>query len=461
MKKDCSVLEETKFIHESFFEMEEEFRLFDLKSKEGLPFWDSIRSQVFLELEYSIQHVLTNTIKMESKKQNSRIWVVFKYLIYFIRFIFLKCDTLFFAISRFKDEKGVNYDPYVRQTIQKLSPYTVVYETNVLDSTYDYRNMVFDILPICHKLKLQNFFLLKKNNTKNNICLISEAVLKKFGVTLDNKKYINMYNNFLFDFYYFKFLIKLKKIKKVFVVQNGMTKGLFFAARSLNIPSFEFQHGDIVNSTVVYNYGNTSEKIKRAIVYPKFLLIFSDLWVQNKNIPSQCKEIGCDFLHIGKVGLSYNKAITVITTFYHNENLKEITTQLAVENPRTKIYFKLHPEQFLEYEENRAYFSHLPNIEVIAYQKNVRDLIQLSDEFIAIYSTAIFEALQAGKIVFIYKRQNYTSFLDHLGISNSYLFDNFNELNNLQKEAYNLYSDQELPQFFKKFDGNKFDEAIA
>jgi len=438
-----------KEIHERFFEMEQKYKLFDLRTHDGLPVWDIARYIIYYYLVFNNTDPNIGKTRLSNKIQIilSKVYAGARSLVSFPKIFFGKQENFQFGASRTKNGLGKFYDQYFDSVKITVPGKFILYESVIYKNSYSNDNRIFDILPL---IKVFQRFLFSRKRL-NNYDLAFKAISETFGrQVIDNKEINQMLNDFRIEYRFYKWLFKLKKIKRIFVTQNGIQKALFKAAKDCDIVSFEFQHGDIVDATVLYNYETEKVNIKDNLIYPDFLLTFSDLWTQGKYIPSKCIEIGTNFFDHKTFDVRNSKnTLVVITSFEQNLELQKITFNLAKANPDIIIYYKLHPAQFHLASQQREYFKDLKNIQVVSNEKNMRDMLMLSNEFLAIYSTAIYEVIQSGKTIFILKELNYSAFKPYFNLPNVHLVSDENDIVAVRKEPSfsNFYS--KPPQFFK------------
>ena len=438
--------------------MEEKFNLFELKTKDGFPVWDIIRNYVWERIiftDYNHKSIKRNFFK----KINMGVIFIFNSL----KMLIYKGDFLFFSCSRFVNERGEYYDPYFNEIKRFIDNNYILYETVLGKNKYSDSKRIFSILGY---FKILYRMLSFKRNIEIPISskdkeIILYAIEITFGEAIFNETDIdNTLFNFRMEYIFYSKILRFKKIKKLLVHQNGYQKGLYQAAKDSKIPVFEFQHGEIVDSTMVWNYGPSKFLKSNNVIAPDVFFTYSDFWSNSANIPSTCIELGSSFFNTQIIKASGSNTITVISSKEQENCLNELTLKLENEDRIDTIYYKLHPGQFKDVERHKSYFKDYPKIKVISTEMNIMDMIYLSDEFIAIYSTAIFEVLQAGKIVYIYKRLNYKFFSKYFNLPGVHLFNKSDELFNIREKAIKSLSRQKVTSFFKPFNPNAFIEAI-
>jgi hypothetical protein len=450
--------------YELFFLMEKKHKLFDIRTIDNLPVWDIIRYMVsyylaFKDCNISVNNASRNKLALLLEKSFCTLRSVFTFFLYLRK----KTPNFQFGVSKIKNEVGEYYDPYFNSIKDITSGEFTLYESITNKNTYSKDIRCFDVLPLIKKIiGLIPGFISRKNN-HGFYSSISVAIDDFFEVELISEAEVNrMLNDFRIEYKFYTFLLRFKKVKRVFVTQNGVQKALFKAAQDLKIPTYEFQHGDIVSSTLLYNYGDQMNNIRADIIYPETLFTFSNVWEFNKHIPSKCVEIGVKHLKFEhSKNTNGSKTITIITSNEYNKVLQKLAIEIAETFKDVKIFYKLHPAQFDSLQDNQIFFSQHRNIEVVSLNKNISDLLSVSDEFVVIYSTVIYEVLQAGKKVYIFKSLNYKAFKDFFNLPNVYLFDSVKDLIKIKENVSLEISNDSIPIFFKPFNASVFQQEIA
>lgn len=448
-------------VHEKFIEMEMKCNLFSLKTLNNLPVWDLLRDHVWHILIYKNPQ----TLPFDNKKtiSSNNIGIAWSCLINFIKFIPVKGKIFIYSASRFKNEKGLFHDPYFKSIQNQIPENYILYETLKGREKYSPDKRIFNfiylpklLIKLWLRVTKKDQLIPSEDNQYIRNCIENVFDSEILDETRINKLILDFYLEYLF--YYFIF--KWKKIKKIFMLQNGYQKGLIYAANILNIPIYEFQHGEIVKYQVGYNYGDKSFLNHSNIIHPDVLLMYSDIWSFNKTIQMKCVEIGNDFFCPKVSESEKTDCISIISTQEHDYELFNLAIAISELDRSVKIYYKLHPAQYENWADYRSLFSKHPNVQIVTTEYNMSDLLEICDHFIGIFSTALFEALQAKKIVYIYKRQNYFYFDEYFDLSSLYLFDDATEFLTLKKHSK---SNQEnlLPVFFKPYSPESFQHALS
>ena len=440
-----------------FFRMEENESLFELRTTKDFPIWDIVRNQIWYKLIYNSPFV---------EKQldiKTKVISLFKAFLLFPKIFFQRKNFFFFGASRFITKNKEFYDPFFEEVKKNLDNNFILYETITGKDIYAEKNHIYPILPYLKKpirLIFQLFNPIKKD--VDTIFKIKYSINSAFRNEITTVKEINeIYVDFLIDYYYFKFLFfLLPSIKCVLLHQNGFQKGFILAAQHNSVKVLEFQHADIIEANIVWHYGYNQFKSKNDIIFPNLFLTFSDVWSNNYNIPCCCIEIGSKHYNIDKKWIPNSNNIGIISTKEHEDILNIFVIEAAKSYPDIDFLYKLHPSQFSRYEKFTFYFKETSNVKVVPIESTIKDLLCLTNEFIVIYSSVIFELLQADKIVYIYQKLNYWFFKRYFTLPNVYLFSDIKDFN-LQKNNASTSHIYDFPiKFFKPFNETAFKAAI-
>lgn len=426
-----------------FFEMEKKYDLFSLRTDGDIPLWDIFRSEVWNFVIYK------DDLKSKSAAPVGRIQnlitMIKRYLSLFK--VFSKKKYFFFGVSRFVDSKKMYYDPYLESIKPIIGDNYTLYETVLNKSAYRDTG-IFNISSSLQKI-LQPFY--RKNALRElqseHIEFVKNAIKETYGYEVVTSAVLeNIFYKFKVHYLLYRQLFSIGKFKAVFLNQNGFQKGLIYAAKKIGIPVLEFQHADVIEFNVVWHYG-TQPKTFQDIIFSDYFLTYSDFWSLQNNIPAECVEIGTAIHNINDHQVDAT-SVAIISTKEHEEELNSLVIKLAVNYPEVNYKYKLHPAQYDAIHEYIDLFSDYSNVEVVSVDKSISDLITEIQSFIVIYSSVIFELLQAKKDVYIYKRQNFWFFRKFFTVTDVYQFDSPEEFYN-KYTAYSKSDHSRLLNFYK------------
>jgi hypothetical protein len=168
------------------------------------------------------------------------------------------------------------------------------------------------------------------------------------------------------------------------------------AAKELNIPVVELQHGIITNSHLAYNYPPLKRKSN---VVPDYILTFGDYWRKKISLPIESKNIrsiGFKFFNMQyKKYSNYKrkKIITFISQASIGNKLSKIASDLEKKiNNEFKIIYKLHPGETRNWKKKYPWL--IKNkIKVIHNEIPLYKILAESNILIGVCSTVIYEAI--------------------------------------------------------------------
>jgi len=241
----------------------------------------------------------------------------------------------------------------------------------------------------------------------------------------------------------YKFFFKIKKPKKVIVVNSIGYESMIEAAKSLSIVTYELQHGSPARGKLNYDYSSGLKKSS----FPDFFLSFGKIFTNDIKLPISQK-------NIIEVGFPYlNKKLSNTLNLLKKENIFLIISQ---PNPISKILidfslnlrkklskdvrilYKPHPSEI--FNEDTSYFKKLEEnkIEVIKdYEVDLYKLLNKTKWIIGVSSTVLYEALAFNCKVFVFKAPGYERLTKLLNFDLIHLYKstkNINELSNYNKK---------------------------
>jgi hypothetical protein len=247
--------------------------------------------------------------------------------------------------------------------------------------------------------------------------------------------------------------------KAVLMVQNGMEKALFHAARERGVPVAEVQHGLIGHGHPAYSYQRGIE-VGDAIDLPDLFLTFSEFWQSNGHYPVARQEVvGTDHFAAGFTSVTqpFGAIMVIAANIYHQE-LFALTREVAARLPNRKFIYKLHPNQKQDEAAIRAAFSDLANVEVGDPLVPASRLMAEVSHLVAIQSTVVYEALQNGRRINILPRHDYQIHADIFGLASVSVPETTDAL----VAALELPSDGgEGVTFFEKFSPQRAREVLV
>ncbi|MBO5100709.1 MAG: hypothetical protein J6B63_05330 [Treponema sp.] len=396
-----------------FYDKIKKFFDFELSLNENeLQYWDIFRHDLFLICVYNSS--------FETKKEHEKKKSILNFLknsvsciFEFIKFPFIilknKRKRILFQCSRYKiNDKFVD--------VNTLDFYELYKNDFFCIETYFYTNYVFS----CYKKIVKKIKKYKKN-------LFSDFFVTKinnyFGISLD----LSFYNNRIIDYYiemsYYMYYFNLLKPKSIFFIQNGIHKGMIKAAKLLHIPISEIQHGEIGMSHPAYFYpkGFSSKNIIAA----DYLFVWSEYWKQRINFPGvTIFSSGNSYYSYTNENMEHEKcySFVIISNSEHTPIFDKFLEKLFKIGYNGSICYKLHSNQKNEFKTIKTKWQNFKNLEVVLFEKNVLELLSMTDNVLVIHSTVVFQALNNNKKVLLYSaNEEYLSHKDVFDDPNLYI----------------------------------------
>lgn len=384
----------------------------------GVKFWPLIRFQVFAKIrESALNEKPANTGVGDLKFIDSISMLKSAIKNYFyndFRKIKPK-DFLFYGHPRRKFlNDGYWWDIYIDPLIEEF--HTLDY--NFVERSFNGKHfkpsktkniLHFDLFEyyarFISKRKKYNF----SNSDIQVIDLIESKLSSHFDVSVNIRTLLSR-QLLLRDIYLPYFLDKLKKSnpKVLFVTVSYSSQIIIEAAKVLNIPVVELQHGLISSMHIGYSY---PKKISSKF-YPDYLFVFGEFWKKHTQLPIDDNNVlvsGYPFFtnnldRINKFKSEkevIEKQILFISQGTVGTELSKLAVDLKIAQPHLQVVYKLHGGEYNSWKNS---YPNLLNSNVKVIDSDDIDFYSLmcqSSAIVSVYSTAIYEALGIGKKVYL------------------------------------------------------------
>ena len=248
--------------------------------------------------------------------------------------------------------------------------------------------ILLDIVKILSKIYSKVFFRVVTINDAFNSFLFEFQKIDYSKYKIQYKRY---HLELKFQYYFYYLLLKFKRAKKVILVVSYYNMPLVFAAKNLGIEVIEMQHGVVSQYHLGYHY-----PYYKTDFFPDKFYIFSDFWRDSAQYPKcDIKTVGNSFLYTKKEKKEKEKnTILIVSQTTIAYKLKTLLLSNLKELDDFKIYFKLHPNEFNNYEKNYKELLSYKNIRIITNQYTIHKLQNFCEYQIGIYSTAVYEGIE-------------------------------------------------------------------
>jgi hypothetical protein len=322
-----------------------------------------------------------------------------------ILFLFRKPrPNLFYLHSRDRMPDGRFYDRNAHDFLQRMAGESHILETwEAPNLRYVYPVSLFNCAFLLRRVYRQFY-------RRRDYSPLVEKINSQLGLHWDNEEINRQIAFFKGERLFYRWLFRWKKTRRVYVTFD-VPKALYCAARESGVETVEFQHGIIDGGHIAYNYPNQIQPGDK-VYCPDLLLTFSPFWCRDTHYPvKRIIPVGntvlADVEAAGKPFDPESRVIGFISGDVFGSNLADLAMEYVRLNPRDRIFFKLHPNQFTRKKEYYRLFRDHPTIRVITNEQPTEQVILGCDAIVLIQSTIAYQSLQAGIPVFIYKRMTY------------------------------------------------------
>lgn len=373
-------------------------KLFELTDNNGVYIWDIVRFQ----LEYSLvwSYAPANSYR---KYTTQNIIEIIRNI---CRSLSLLCSrkayrTLSIKASRNK-LNGLHFDQNQHDAVQGLNSKEIVtLETYSLANTSYVNNYPYQVIKLYNIIKKSEYIPYDFNPILSMIKEVFPTIL------LTNNDLNATLKIFYAERNFYRYFLKCHSIKEVFFTQNGIMKGLLAAAKEFSIPTYEFQHGIVNEKHFAYSYPSNIN-VEYYSYQPTKLLRLSDYWFSDFYAPFDCATIGNNYFSADITPQpKEDRALLVISTNAFGEKLSDDILKVVPSIQEWTIYYKLHPNEFDNIKYYNDKFINYDNIMVISNEYDVNLLLNRCSTMLTFQSTAIYEALQGGRIVIIIDQGEY------------------------------------------------------
>ncbi len=400
------------FTHE-FFELDDEIikKKFIIKEKDFM-IWPLIRWRV-------LSYIITkrNNLTIAQADYTKLSLKNFRYVYYSLKYAphrLNKRYNIFYYVSARGRLNNRNFN-IGADYYSSLVPKTLVIDTShrghyyIPDNTDNFATKEYDELKSFFLYQIKRLFSKKKNYVIERFIeflKLKVNIEEDFAEKIREKLCFYYYG---YDFYrsYLKIVFKKLNPKVIFVrtaSYGGFKSTLLKTAKENGIIIGEFQHGNISENHMAYNYGDSifeSEHYKKYL--PDYILTWGDYW--NDKIKTPSKKITIGNPHFYESIKKYKdikeqkNSILIISQGTITDRFVKIAKYLSENLQKYRILFKLHPGE-VPFERRYKELYKCANIE-IAKSGDIYEYIALCENVIACYSTSIYESLGFNKKLFI------------------------------------------------------------
>lgn len=388
---------------EQFFDFELKNGLFDIVDSRGLRPWEAVRYYVYSRIYSNREISQTKTNKGQGLLK--KIIISFRNKVHFINYVLKhKNSPYMFLLSSRDKNGGLYYDKIGGNLFERIDKSkTFAFESCMHNEDYKYEGMTCE----------NSFMSLLENfvTVTYDFSYLQNLINTNYpGVPIRKNEMEKWYRRFLSQYLYFKIIFRFCSTERMFMVQNGILKGVFAAANEMGVEVIEFQHGQISLNHPAYSYPSDNKVDSTKIYHPSTLLVFGDFWTKNRYYPGvENVVVGNDFYY--KIdrdqSIQVPKRFLVISDKYEGKRLVNYVKSILDLEASFSFYFKLHPNQYKEFDVYKNEFRTYENVEVVSDSMTISELLSKSEGILVVQSTVELEALRDGKKVFVVEEGAY------------------------------------------------------
>lgn len=390
-----------------FLECEDKLGLLDKKGSDNY-LWEWAAHRI--DIYYSI--ALEKKILGEPHIETSwilRLKRIFSTLFYLLKsplFSLKKHEIVVIPHRRKSIKDGIAVDlnsKYVREDLEKTS------DVAIWDLPYDnqhkfYGSNVYYLDVITFIAKIWSF--LGPFVISNKVRATCEKVEKYLDLKIDlTRKVSKLSFQFRMKKILFKLMLKVRCVKKLYMVTAYGQTSFIKAAKELGIETVELQHGVINEFHLGYHFPDASV----VEYFPDQLWVWHAMWKKNAIFPIEDDKVVINTNnHLEDLKPSCSTAtepnsILVISQGTIGNELADFIHSKYEAIKDYKIYYKLHPGEFENWNSYTSLRKLVADDKVVLVkgEQSVYELFSKVSKVVGVYSTALYEASYFGKRVFI------------------------------------------------------------
>ncbi len=384
--------------------------------------WSIIKCPIF----FTIYNTMYKKIEVNHKRQRSikkRIYVFFSFLYCIPRMWNKKNALVLFTHSFYKQDKlsnGLFYNTFMDGFLETAAPILYIEKSDngnfKLPSLRKYdvpSDGLYGIIFLL-KISLKIFCFQKKNSKKISFYLNTFFKQRNIDYTLNPSLIQSIFINFYSEYFIYKLFFYFIK-PRIVVFHDEIGSGKMAAAKILNIPTIELQHGILDLYNPYYSFSNQLKSIKKNMVIPTTIGVFGDY---HKKLVNQTgfwedKELfslGNKRMDVYRKNKITRSLLTYSTNTYNVvfisqwnvfKELRDLISYFLSKKLDVgfELWIKIHPrdsqEQVKWYEKIKNENTGL-SIKIFKEDKNIYDILMQSHLVIGYNSALLLESVALG-----------------------------------------------------------------
>lgn len=449
--------------------MEEELGLFE-KEIDCVYYWERIRPHVVRELRRN------KGFREKGSDDQESIRILLKKLYLAIRNIFLKnpfraSDSKYLFINRGRRKKiqGEWFDIFIDPLIERndLEEYEY-FEEAFREKTGHFNPSKTENTRYLDLLKYGGAILRRLGYSKNlssserqELSEIEAEIKGRFGVSAEvtSRVRFQLTQRKIFLPLYKRLFEKVDPDVIFLINHNNFAETE--AAKELDIPVVEFQHGVIFEGHFAYHYPAINERE----AFPDYLLTWGQYWTERCSFPFKEKnvvEIGHPYFEYRRQQLEHKgsrKQILIVSQGPYREYLKKAAIELDEELDEYRVVYKLHPMETGNWREEYADLIEKGIQIETGDEKTLYQLFAKSQIQVGVNSTALFEGVSFGLQTYILEKAN-TQFISDIVSEENFLTSAEDIADAIRSQKDSQKNNYDLDYVFKKDAAKNFSSFV-
>jgi len=445
-----------KEYYDLLFKLEDKYKLYDIKFKNKFSVWSGYRNY-FEAYDLRFKGVYSDSVEIIRLNMD----YLKKYLKLLLKgniFKLFSQRSKYIVLEHPRSNKD-GEDIYTYDIKQHLDNYMSL-SFSVGFSGLRKKTIYLDTYKICAKIFAKLFKNFLSNSRFEKYQMFLNELNSHQLLFMGFKEY---YLEFIFMYYFYRLVFMFHKPLAVFSVVYYENIAFIAAAKSLNIPTVELQHGVIYPYHFGYSYPYSSKNFIGC--FPDYICLLSDYWKKDISYPEQSTLLllGNDFLvHKNNTIHRDDKTISIISQGIIGSYLVDFIYKNINDLYRYKIYFKLHPSDVNIWKDKYPRLNKLnekyENLYVITNEINLEELQAKSKFQMGVFSTAIYEGIDSGCITFLLNINGVEAMENLIKLKKVILVEMEDNMIDYLKTSEKNY--QATSKFFKKFDELVFEKLL-
>jgi hypothetical protein len=446
-----------KEYYDLLFQLEDKYKLYDIKFKDKFSVWSGYRNY-FEAYDLRFKGVYSDSVEIIHFNIN----YLKKYLKLLLKgniFKLFSKRSKYIILEHPRSNKD-GEDIYTYDIKQHLDNY-VSLSFSVGFSGLRKKTIYLDTYKIFAKIFAKLFKNFLSNSRFEKYQMFLNELNSHQSLFTSFKEY---YLEFIFMYYFYRLVFMFHKPLAIFSVVYYENIAFIAAAKSLNIPTVELQHGVIYPYHFGYSYPYSSKNFIGC--NPDYICLLSKYWEANINYHEASTLITLGNSFLVKKATQYEKlekTIIIVSQGIIGHYLVDFLDKNIKDLADYTVYFKLHPSDRTTWKEKYPLLDQLnskyENLQVVSNEIVLDELQAICRFQIGVFSTAVYEGLENDCYTFLLNINGIEAMENLIKMNKVILIENDDNLVRFLEKGFDKYKLSKV-EFFSKFDHVRFRDLI-